>query len=80
MIMKYIERTDITLTRREMQILSMLCSRLSTDEICKKCGITYNGLKKHNKNIYQKLGAKNRAEAERKALQFGLIHRGRVES
>ena len=78
--MKYIEKTDITLTSRETQILSMLCSGLSTDEICEKCGITYNGLKKHNKNIYQKLGAKNRAEAERKALQFGLIHRGAAKS
>ena len=36
---------------------------------------TYDGLKKHNRNIYQKLGAKNRAEAERKAMQLGLIHR-----
>ncbi|HAG04015.1 MAG TPA: hypothetical protein DCG28_01130 [Lachnospiraceae bacterium] len=41
MIMKYIDRTDVTLTRRKMQILSMFCSGLSTDEICKKCGITY---------------------------------------
>ena len=75
--LKYIPHKDILLTRREAQILSMLCAGMTSDEICEKCGITYACLKKHNRGIYAKLGASNRAEAERKAMQTGLVHRGR---
>ena len=74
--LKFIPRNDISLTNRESQVLSLLCAGMPTDEICKTLGITYDGLKKHNKNVYRKLGVKGRAEAERKASQLGLIHRG----
>ena len=73
--LQYVSEPDIYFTDRETQILGMLCQGLSMQEICKECSISYDGLKKHNRNIYQKLGAKNRAEAERKALQLGIIHR-----
>jgi LuxR family maltose regulon positive regulatory protein len=54
----------------------MLCAGMSTEEICDILNISYEGLKKHNRGIYRKLGAKNRAEAERKATQMGLVYRG----
>ena len=73
--LQFMKKPDIYLTDRETQVLGLLCQGLSMQEICKLCGISYDGLKKHNRNIYQKLGARNRAEAERKALQLGLIHR-----
>ena len=73
--LQFMKKPDIYLTDRETQVLGLLCQGLSMQEICKLCGISYDGLKKHNRNIYQKLGAKNRAEAERKAMQLGLIHR-----
>ena len=73
--MKYIPKQDVVLTKRETQVLSMLCAGMSMNEICEKCGISYSGLKKHNRNIYAKLGAVDRADAERKAAQLGLVHR-----
>ncbi|MBO4376220.1 MAG: response regulator transcription factor, partial [Lachnospiraceae bacterium] len=65
----------VSLTKRETVILSMLCRGMSMEDICEELDITYDGLKKHNRNIYRKLGAKNRAEAERKAAWLGLVHR-----
>ncbi len=74
--LKFIPKDTIDLTNREFQVLSLLCAGMPTDDICKTLGISYDGLKKHNKNVYRKLGVKGRAEAERKATQLGLIHRG----
>lgn len=73
--LQFMKKPDIYLTDRETQVLGLLCQGLSMQEICKLCSISYDGLKKHNRNIYQKLGAKNRVDAERKAMQLGLIHR-----
>ncbi len=73
--LRFIPQEKVVLTKRETQVLSMLCAGLSMDEISEQCGISYGGLKKHNRNIYRKLGAKNRTEAERRAAQLGLVHR-----
>ncbi|MCR5670907.1 MAG: LuxR C-terminal-related transcriptional regulator [Butyrivibrio sp.] len=74
--MKYIPKENISFTNRESQVLSLLCAGMPMEEICETLGITYDGLKKHNRNIYKKLGVKGRAEAERKAAQLGIVHRG----
>ena len=76
--MLFIPEPTVNLTKRESQILTMLCMGMGTDEICEECGISYDGLKKHNKNIYRKLGARDRAEAERKALHLGLVQRPKI--
>lgn len=73
--LKHITKISVELTPREQQILGMLCAGKSTDEICESCCISYSGLKKHNRSIYAKLGAKTRAEAERTAARLGLAHR-----
>ena len=71
--LKYYPKKEIKLTKREKEILSMLCIGMSMNEICENCGISMNGLKKHNSNIYRKLEASNRAEAERNARAYGII-------
>ena len=71
--LKYYPQKEIKLTKREKEILSMLCIGMSMNEICENCGISMNGLKKHNSNIYRKLEASNRAEAERNARAYGII-------
>ena len=73
--MKYVPRVSVELTAREQEILTLLCAGKTTEEICESCGITYSGLKKHNRSIYAKLGVKTRAEAERMAARMGLTHR-----
>ena len=78
--MRFIPREMIALTNREMQVLSMLCGGMAMDEICSELKISYDGLKKHNRNIYKKLAVKGRAEAERKAARLGLVHRGRMDA
>lgn len=74
--LKYIPQETVALTKKEMQVLSLLCAGMSMEEICGVLDIGYDGLKKHNRSIYRKLGAKNRAEAERRAAKLGLVHRG----
>ena len=73
--MKRHKQVSVELTARETEVLALLCAGKTTDEICSVCGISYNGLKKHNRSIYAKLGVSSRAEAERTALRLGLIHR-----
>ncbi len=74
--LRYLPKETISFTGRESQVLSMLCAGMTTEEICETLGISYDGLKKHNRNIYKKLGVKTRVEAERKASRLGLVHHG----
>lgn len=74
--LKHFPKENIILTKRENQVLALLCAGKRTDEICDLLHISYDGLKKHNRNLYKKLGAKDRAEAERNAVRLGLVHRG----
>lgn len=73
--LKHTPKVTINLTAREQEILGLLCAGRTMEEICEQCGISYSGLKKHNRNIYSKLGVKTRAEAERAAVRMGLTHR-----
>ncbi|WP_455582541.1 LuxR C-terminal-related transcriptional regulator [Dysosmobacter sp.] len=60
------------LTEKEAEILKLLRQGFTTDRICEIAGITYNGLKFHNKNIYRKLGVRSRQEAVRRAVLLNL--------
>ena len=60
------------LTKTERRVLHLLCEGLNADEICRIMGISYSGIKFHNKNIYRKLEVNNRTEAVRKAFKLGL--------
>lgn len=60
------------LTDAEKQILHLYCQGVETKQVCELCRFTYNTLKFHNRNLYRKLGANNRQEAERKARELGL--------
>ena len=50
------------LTQREIEVLLLLCSGLSSQEIAQECEITLMTAKTHIHNIYQKTGLKNRVE------------------
>lgn len=51
------------LTGREKEILSYLCKGLLNKEISKQLNISVETVKKHNKNIFKKIGVRNRTEA-----------------
>lgn len=53
------------LTRREREILQLLATGLSNQEMAEKLVIAEGTLKRHVANLYQKLGVHNRTQAIR---------------
>ena len=64
------------LTSREIDVLRLLSSRLTSHEIAQTLFISMNTLKSHLKSIYLKLGVNSRAQAVRVAGARGLLHAG----
>lgn len=52
----------LTLSKREKEVFDLYVAGKSAREIIEVLGITDNGLKYHNKNIYSKLGVSSRKE------------------
>ncbi|MDX1436724.1 MAG: LuxR C-terminal-related transcriptional regulator, partial [Anaerolineales bacterium] len=64
---------DEPLSRRELEVLHLLATPLTSAEIAKELYISPNTARFHIKNIYSKLGVHSRAEAVEHAKQLGLI-------
>ena len=64
------------LTSREIDVLRLLSSRLTSHEIAQALFISMNTLKSHLKSIYLKLGVNSRAEAVSAASTRGVLHAG----
>ena len=63
-----IERFD-TLSPRELGVLNLLAGGMTNKEIAREVSVQEATIKIHVKNIYRKIGASNRAQAVRMALQ-----------
>jgi LuxR family maltose regulon positive regulatory protein len=61
------------LSNREMEILRLLSSALSTPEIARELFVSTNTVRSHVKNIYGKLNAHGRIEALQRARELGLL-------
>ncbi len=61
------------LSERELEVLRLLGRGLSNRLIAEQLFVSENTVKYHIRNIFQKLGVKNRTEAVSHALQAGLI-------
>jgi LuxR family maltose regulon positive regulatory protein len=61
------------LSDRELQVLCLLAEGQTNQEIAHRLYMSVNTVKTHLKNIYGKLGAKNRAKAGARARELGLI-------
>lgn len=64
---------DIQLTRRQLQLLNLLETGKSNEEISKNLQITDHTVKVHFWRLFKRLGVKNRLQALHKAKQLGLI-------
>ncbi len=62
-----------TLTAREADILAMLSRGISNRDIGASLFVSTNTVKHHLRNIYSKLGVRNRTEATNFALRHGLV-------
>ena len=66
--------TSVTvLTAREREVLSLLALGLANKVIASRLGITEHTVKTHVATIYEKLGARNRAEVLVAAARQGLV-------
>jgi len=61
------------LTRRELEVLHLICEGYSNQDIAEKLVVTLNTVKKHTSNIYGKLGVSSRTQAIAQAHQLGLV-------
>jgi len=65
--------SQISLTSRELEVLTLLSDGLANKQISIELGISEHTVKFHVSSIYQKLNVSNRAEAVRLGIQLGLI-------
>lgn len=61
------------LTKREHQILHLVCEGFNNRDISDKLSISDNSVEWHLKNLFSKMAVTNRTSAVIKALEFGLI-------
>ena len=61
------------LTNREREVLELLTTVESVDEIADDLAVSANTVKTHKRAIYQKLGADNRRDAVARARREGLL-------
>jgi LuxR family maltose regulon positive regulatory protein len=62
-----------TLSERELEVLRLLPSRLSTPEIARELYVSVHTVRSHVKSIYAKLGVHRRADAVQRARELGLL-------
>ena len=62
-----------SLSKRELEVLHHIAQGCSNQEIAHKLVVSLYTVKSHARNIYGKLGVKNRTEAVAKARLYGLL-------
>jgi len=66
-------RFDEPLTRREIDVLELVAEGLPNKAIAERLGISDQTVKFHVASVTGKLGASNRTDAVRRAVQRGLV-------
>lgn len=64
----------IRLTPREQQLMQLLVEGLDNLQLADALKVSDNSVEWHLKNVYRKLGVRNRTAAAVKALKLGLVH------
>src|SRR4051812_36274336 len=66
------EGPSAPLSEREREVLSLMASGATNKEIAQRLFLSPHTVKEHTSSLYRKLGARNRAEAVRRADRLGL--------
>jgi LuxR family maltose regulon positive regulatory protein len=61
------------LSERELEVLRLLTTRLSSTEMAEELVLSVNTVRSHIKNIYGKLNVHSRADAVQRAEELGLL-------
>jgi DNA-binding CsgD family transcriptional regulator len=64
---------ELTITRRELEILELIATGMSNREIAEKLFVSENTVKTHSSRLFDKLGAKRRTQAVQLGKELGLI-------
>lgn len=64
---------NLELTRREEEVLELVCQEMTTGEIAEKLFISKRTVEGHRKNLTEKFGVKNTAGLIMKAIKWGFI-------
>ncbi len=65
--------SQLELSKRELEILSLLAQGHTNQEIAAKLFISLSTVKTHNQNLFEKLDVKRRIQAVEKAKRLNLI-------
>ena len=65
--------SQLELSKRELEILSLLAQGHSNQEIAEKLFVSLSTVKTHNQNLFEKLDVKRRIQAVEKAKRLNLI-------
>ncbi len=68
---KEIDRLEIS--KRELDVLSLMAAGLSNEEIASKLFVSLNTVKTHSSNLFVKLDVKRRTQAVEKAKRLSII-------
>jgi DNA-binding CsgD family transcriptional regulator len=64
---------ETDLSPREIEVLQLIAAGHSNQEIADKLFLSLNTIKKHNSQLFAKLGAVRRTQAIERAKQLGLL-------
>ena len=63
------------LTSRQQEILPLLAEGMPNKQIADRLGVTEGTIKQHLKDLFRRLGARNRTQAVKEAQRLGLLRR-----
>jgi DNA-binding CsgD family transcriptional regulator len=64
---------ELTITKRELEILELIASGMSNREIADRLFVSENTVKTHSSRLFEKLSAKRRTQAVQIGKEQGLI-------
>lgn len=67
------KQTQLGISKREYEVLELMASGLSNQEIADKLFVSLNTVKTHSSNLFIKLDVKRRTQAVQKAKELRLI-------